>query len=335
MIPSATFPLAAAAADVPGTAGAAVQTGSDAMRQFLDLFSKEALLSYAGIGVRILIVVLLTLLVRQIVCRMIEKVFRNRVTMTISHKDAREMEEKRLQTLSKLFKSIASYTLYFIAAITCLDMVGFSVTTILAGAGILSLAVAFGAQSVVQDLMSGIFIVLENQYAVGEYVQIDNIQGQVREIGMKTTKVLTADGELMIIANGSIGRVVNYSRAAQRGYVDVGIAYEEDLTRVFAVLEQACAEVSARYADDFEETPHVLGVTDFADSAVMVRLSFTAWHWQQLVIERALRQAVKTALDTAGVEIAYPKVELITPHAGPAGAEPSAPNRKGEEPQCP
>ena len=190
-------------------------------------------------------------------------------------------------------------------------MIGFSVTTIIAGAGVVSLAVAFGAQSIVQDLMSGIFIVLEDQYAVGEYVQIDTVQGQVKEIGMKTTKVQTVDGHLMIIANGSIGKVINYSRAAQRGFVDVGIAYEENLEHAIAVMQQACDKVAQQYQDDLEEQPNVVGAIALADSAVTVRATFTAWNWKQLPIERELRKEIKTALEAANVEISYPKIQLV------------------------
>lgn len=289
----------------------ALQPDPEVTKYIFNLFSKEALLGYAGILIKIMIVLLLMLLVRRLVCHFIDKLFRNRLTMGLSKSDAISLEEKRLHTLAKLFKSIASYIIYFIAAITCLDMIGFSVTTILAGAGVVSLAVAFGAQSIVQDLMSGIFIVLENQYAVGEIVQIDTVQGKVREIGMKTTKIETADGQLMIIANGSIGRVVNYSRAAQRGSVEVGIAYEEDIDHAMEVMQEACARVAERYQEDLEEDPNVVGVVALADSAVTVRATFTAWNWKQLVIERELRKEIKDTLEQAQVEIAYPKIQLL------------------------
>lgn len=288
-----------------------LQPDPEVTKYLFGLFSKEALWSYAGIAVKIIIVVILVLLIRQIACHLIDKLFRNRLTMTLSKNDAVALEEKRLHTLSKLFKSIVSYVLYFIGIITCLDMIGFSVTTIIAGAGVVSLAVAFGAQSIVQDLMSGIFIVLEDQYAVGEYVQIDTVQGQVKEIGMKTTKVQTVDGHLMIIANGSIGKVINYSRAAQRGFVDVGIAYEENLEHAIAVMQQACDKVAQQYQDDLEEQPNVVGAIALADSAVTVRATFTAWNWKQLPIERELRKEIKTALEAANVEISYPKIQLV------------------------
>ena len=288
-----------------------LQPDPEVTKYLFGLFSKEALWSYAGIAVKIMIVIILVLLIRQIACHLIDKLFRNRLTMTLSKNDAVALEEKRLHTLSKLFKSIVSYVLYFIGIITCMDMIGFSVTTIIAGAGVVSLAVAFGAQSIVQDLMSGIFIVLEDQYAVGEYVQIDTVQGQVKEIGMKTTKVQTVDGHLMIIANGSIGKVINYSRAAQRGFVDVGIAYEENLEHAIAVMQQACDKVAQQYQDDLEEQPNVVGAIALADSAVTVRATFTAWNWKQLPIERELRKEIKTALEAANVEISYPKIQLV------------------------
>ncbi|MBP3341278.1 MAG: mechanosensitive ion channel family protein [Peptococcaceae bacterium] len=264
-----------------------------------------------GIFIKIGMVLLVMVIAKKLITTFIDNLFHNKLLTNASKNDALDLEEKRLHTLSKLFKSIATYVIYFIAIITCLDMVGFSVTTILAGAGVLSLAVAFGAQSIVEDLMSGIFIVLENQYSVGEYVQIDGIQGIVREIGMKTTKVQTYDGQLMIIKNGSIGTVINYSRSAQRGYVEVGIAYEENIQNAINVIEQACAVITAQYTAELDETPNVQGVTELADSSVVIRTTFTAWNWQQLVIERALRQTIKEELDKAGVEISYPKVQLV------------------------
>lgn len=274
------------------------------------LFSKEALLGYVGTLIKILVVVALILILRRIACHVIDKMFRNRITMTLSQKDA--LEEKRLHTLSKLFKSIVSYVLYFVAIISCLDMIGFSVTTIIAGAGVVSLAVAFGAQSIVQDLMSGIFIVLENQYAVGDYVQIDGIDGQVKEIGMKTTKVQTWNGELLIISNGSIGRVINYSRAPQRGYAEVGIAYEEDIDTATTVIQQACDRVGERHKAELDLLPVVQGVTALADSSVVIRVQFTILDWlNKPVVERELRKEMKEALNAANIEIAYPKVQLV------------------------
>lgn len=274
------------------------------------LFSKEALLGYVGTLIKILVVVALILILRRIACHVIDKMFRNRITMTLSQKDA--LEEKRLHTLSKLFKSIVSYVLYFVVIISCLDMIGFSVTTIIAGAGVVSLAVAFGAQSIVQDLMSGIFIVLENQYAVGDYVQIDGIDGQVKEIGMKTTKVQTWNGELLIISNGSIGRVINYSRAPQRGYAEVGIAYEEDIDTATTVIQQACDRVGERHKAELDLLPVVQGVTALADSSVVIRVQFTILDWlNKPVVERELRKEMKEALNAANIEIAYPKVQLV------------------------
>lgn len=279
------------------------------------LISPVTLANIAALLVQFLLVILIVMVVRKIILRMIDTVMNNRLTAILTNSDKiSSIEEKRLDTLRKLFKSIVSYVLYFIAILTCLDMVGIKVTTILAGAGILSLAVAFGAQSVVQDLMSGLFIVLENQYAVGEYVKIGQTLGKVEEIGMKTTKLSTYNGEVLVIPNGKISELINYSRRPQRASVEVGIAYEEDLDNAIAVLAQACAVINQRFTEVLDEQAHVLGVTELADSAVIIRLTFTALDWQQAVIERELRKLVKDTLDAEGVEIAYPKLQLMPSH---------------------
>ena len=269
------------------------------------------LLSSVGIFIKICIVLIVMLIAKKVITGFIDNLFHNKLSASMKQNENIPLEEKRLKTLSTLFKSIATYVIYFIAIITCLDMVGFSIMTILAGAGVVSLAVAFGAQSIVEDLMSGIFIVLENQYSVGEFVSIDGILGTVSEIGMKTTKVLTESGELMIIRNGSVGTVINYSRHAQRRFVTVGIAYEENIENAKAVIQHACDIIGERYKDDFDQLPYVQGVTDLADSSVVIRTTFTSWNWTQDPISRALRQEIKEQLDNAGVEISYPKVQIV------------------------
>ena len=282
------------------------QTVLDGMNLLTNL-----LLSSVGIFIKICIVLIVMLIAKKVITGFIDNLFHNKLSASMKQNENIPLEEKRLKTLSKLFKSIATYVIYFIAIITCLDMVGFSIMTILAGAGVVSLAVAFGAQSIVEDLMSGIFIVLENQYSVGEFVSIDGILGTVSEIGMKTTKVLTESGELMIIRNGSVGTVINYSRHAQRRFVTVGIAYEENIENAKAVIQHACDIIGERYKDDFNQLPYVQGVTDLADSSVVIRTTFTSWNWTQDPISRALRQEIKEQLDNAGVEISYPKVQIV------------------------
>lgn len=251
--------------------------------------------------------------IRKIALKTVDKVMQNRLTATLTGSTrAGTLEEKRVHTLQKLFKSAISYSLYFIGIITCLSLLGVDITAVIAGAGILSLAVAFGAQSIVQDLMSGLFIILENQYAVGEYVKIGSIIGKVEEIGLKTTKISTYNGEIMVIPNGKIAELSNYSRRAQRGFVDVGIAYEENIDQAISVIETACAQINQEFAEIIEEPATVLGVTDLAASSVNLRTTFTVFQWKQVPVERALRKAIKEALDQAEIEIAYPKVEIIS-----------------------
>ena len=281
--------------------------------QFLaSLISVEALLDYAGVLIKIVLVVVIIMAIKRILIKTVDSVLQNKVTMTMAKSDKFDgIEEKRLTTLGKLFKSIIAYSLYFIAIITVLDMIGIKITTVLAGAGIVSLAVAFGAQSIVKDLMSGLFIILENQYAVGEYVNIDGTVGKVTEIGMKTTKIATYEGEMMVIPNGNIGQLVNYSRDAQRGTVDVGVAYEENIDNAIRVINEACEKVNLEYPTQISEHAAVLGVVELADSSVVIRATFTAYNWEHFKIERELRKAIKDEMDEQGVEISYPKLRLM------------------------
>lgn len=278
-----------------------------------NLVSPETVFDFTAVLIQIMIIMAIIAALRKIAMKLIDTIMRNRLTISIAQSERiSTLEEKRLLTLTKLIKSIVSYFLYFIGIITILDMLGIKVTAILAGAGVLSLAVAFGAKSMIEDLMSGLFILLENQYAVGEYVKIGDVVGKVEEIGMKTTKIATYNGEILIISNGEIGRLINYSRHAQRGNVDVGVAYEVDIQAAIDVLKDACDIINAQYDDILDEKANVLGIVELADSAVVLRMTFTVFDWKQLAVERCLRRISKEMLDDAQIEIAYPKIQLLS-----------------------
>lgn len=287
----------------------AADTGAE-LGLLTGLFSTDFLNKLLALSIRIILLCILVFLVRNLLRAIVDKLMTNRVTTQINEKTGRDTG--RISTLQRLIKSIINYVLYFFLAMSILDMLGINITAILAGVGIVSLAVAFGAQSIVQDLISGIFIIVENQYAVGEYIKIGDTIGKVEEIGMKTTKILSYNGELLTIRNGDIQTVINYSRHAQRRNVDVGIAYEENIEHAIAVVEQACLKINeGEYAPFLDEPCHALGVFELADSSVVIRATFTAFDWKQMYIEMALRQAIKETLCSEKVEIAYPKLQIL------------------------
>lgn len=287
------------------------QENSAQIAFFSKIFSDDWLSKLLSISIQIIFILILTILLKHLLHTVIDKLMSNKITNQIGERTGRDTN--RLSTLRKLSKSIVTYILYFFAAVSILDALGINITAVLAGAGIASLAVAFGAQSIVQDLISGIFIIVENQYDVGEYIKISDTIGKVEEIGMKTTKISSYNGEVLTIPNGKIQTVINYSRHAQRRNVDVGVAYEEDTTHAMAAVEAACQKINeSTFAQYLDEKCHALGVFELADSSVVIRATFTAFDWKQASVEMALRKEIKDTLDDLKVEISYPKLQLMS-----------------------
>jgi len=220
---------------------------------------------------------------------------------------SRRLDERRARTLAALLQSILRYTVDFLAVLAVFQVFDIPTASFLAGAGIVGLALGFGAQNLVRDMITGFFIIYEDQYAVGDYVTIGGLSGVVEEMGLRVTKLRDFSGDLHIIPNGAIDKTTNHSRGAVRALVDVGVAYEEDLDRALAVLDRVCKQVAAQHADVLVEGPSVLGVTDLGRNEV--RISILAMtkplqHWQ---IERELRRRIKDSFAAEGIEIPYQK----------------------------
>lgn len=237
----------------------------------------------------------------------IDRIFKDRHNL----KERFKFEQRRVETISKLLKNLLSYILYFIAVITILDIFQVPVVSVLAGAGILGLAVGFGAQSLVKDIISGFFIIFEDLYAVGEYITIGNKSGVVEEIGLKTTKIRAWTGELYMIPNGSIQEVTNFNRGSMRSVVEIGIAYEEDLNKAIKVIEKVCANVAEEMQDVIDEVPSVVGVTALSDSGVNIRVTATTKGLNHWALERKLRQRIKEEFELEGIKVPYPRRVVI------------------------
>lgn len=216
------------------------------------------------------------------------------------------IEEKRAATLRALLKSVLRYAVYFVIAIAILDEFNVSTASILAGAGVAGLAVGFGAQSLVKDVISGFFIIFENQFAVGEHVKINGAEGMVEELGLRVTKIKAWGGELHIIPNGQITEVVNFSRGNMRAAVEVAIAYEEDIGRALTVIKEVSRQL-AQECDDIVEGPTVQGVTGLGDSRVTIGVVAFTTPLSQWDVERELRRRIKEAFDREGIQAPPPR----------------------------
>ncbi len=225
------------------------------------------------------------------------------------------LEERRAQTLGVLLRSILMYVVYFVAGLMVLETFAVPTGSILASAGIAGLAVGFGAQNLVRDVITGFFIIFEDQFSVGEYVSVAGVTGVIEEMGLRTTKVREWTGQLHIIPNGEIGKVTNYNRGKMLALVNVGIAYEEDVDKAVEVLrktsEQAYKDMAA-----IVDVPVVQGVVELADSAVVIRTIAQTVPGEQWAVERELRKLFKQALDANGIEIPYPRRVIIPGDGG-------------------
>ncbi len=220
-------------------------------------------------------------------------------------------DRNRAITLSSLLKSVIMYTVYFMAGISILDLFDVPLQGVLTGAGIVGLAVGFGAQNLVRDVITGFFIIFENHFTVGEYITTAGVSGIVEEVGLRATKIRDFGGQLHILPNGQITQVTNYNRGSMRAMVDVGIAYEEDIDLAVAVLEEVCREVNRDLAEIITEAPHVLGVQAFGPSELTIRIIAKTKPMEQWRVERELRKRIKEAFDRRGIEIPYPRQVFI------------------------
>lgn len=229
--------------------------------------------------------------------------------------------DNRAQTLAGLLKSVLRYVVYFVAAMSIIEIfIPNAAKTILTGAGILGLAVGFGAQNLVRDIITGFFILFEDQYSVGEYVTIAGVTGTVEEIGMRVTKVRESGGQLHIIPNGIISQVANYNRGSMLSMVEIGISYDENIDRVIAVLKSMSAEFAKTWAEDLVEGPDVIGVVRFGESDVVIRLTAKTKPMRQWEIERQLRKSIKEVFDQEGIKIPYPRRVFVNTAGGGSNA---------------
>lgn len=222
-------------------------------------------------------------------------------------------KEHRKQTVAKVTLSITKYIIGIGLILALLTIWGINVLPAIAGLGIAGLVIGLGAQKFINDLISGFFIIFENQFDVGDWVQIDGFMGQVVDIGLKTTQVKNFKGELRIFNNGSIDPVSNFNRFDSLAIVDFGIAYKEDVAAAINVLMKELPALRQEQPNMLED-PRVLGVTDLANSSVNLRVVCLVRPMEQWGIERAMRQRIKEILVNNKIEIPFPQVVVHDAH---------------------
>jgi small conductance mechanosensitive channel len=259
-----------------------------------------------------ILIIILTLIALGIANRIIERAFDNARHMNkikgININDD-EASLKRLETLKIATKSITKMIIVVIGSITVLGQF-VDITGMLAVAGVGSIVIGLGAQSLISDIVAGFSIIYENHFAVGDYVTINNVSGFIEEISIRSTKYLDFNGDLHIINNSSINFCTNHSRSDNRSDFLVGIAYEEDVDRAMEIMKEECKTVYESEKELWLKEPIVLGIEGLDASAVNVKIGVFTNPVDGFAGRSLMQSAIKKRMENEGIEISYNKLVL-------------------------
>jgi small conductance mechanosensitive channel len=227
--------------------------------------------------------------------------------------------EQRLEALTSVMRSVVSFAILLVAVLMILGELGVELGPLIAGAGIIGVALGFGSQSLVRDFLSGLFILVEDQFGVGDIVNLDGTtSGVVEAVSLRTTRLRAVDGTVWHVPNGEIRRVGNMSQHWSRALLDIEVAYATDLARAQEVIRDIARAVWREDADVLEE-PEVWGVEELGPNGIVIRLVVKTTPSEQWRVSRALRERLKDAFDAEGIEIPFPQ-QTIWHRADPARA---------------
>jgi len=270
-------------------------------------------------GVPIAIVILVAYLVNRISKVLTPLLVRRTIKVKGKGKRAREELDKRAHTLSSFLNPAIGAIIIIIAIFMILSELGIDITPLLAGAGVAGIAVGFGAQTLIKDFIGGIFVVLEDQYDVGDVVRIAGIAGLVEDISLRRTVLRDLDGIVHSIPNSEVTTASNYTRDWSRVNLDIPVAYGEDLDRVTEVLNKVGEELAEDdvFGPMIIGAPRVLRVQNFGDSGIDIKMLAETKPLKQWDVTGELRKRVKKAFDKEGIEIPWPHVKLYLGQSQP------------------
>ena len=254
-----------------------------------------------------IIMILIYIVVAWVAIKVINKIIAEFFKM---HNKSKKGNKKRSKTLVSLIQNIVKYIIWFIIVTTILSKFGISVEGIIASAGVVGIAVGFGAQTVVKDVITGFFIIFENQFDVGDYVKINSAgatvaEGTVSSIGLRSTSIKTISGELTVLPNGSMGEVTNYSVIEGTSIVDLPIAVDEDIDKVETLLNEFLATLTSKYYL-FVSAPTVLGVDDITRDQMTLRITAETIPGEGTTGARILRKELQRYMKMKNIKAPQP-----------------------------
>ena len=291
-----------------------------------------------GVPLRLLALILIALIIRYILHKLIKRL----VARTVERPPPKEVlgstqaarivfgstgayserRALRAQTMGSVLRSIVTITIGAIVIVMALDILGYSIGPLLASAGIAGVALGFGAQNLVKDFLAGASMLLEDQYGVGDVVDMGEASGVVEAVSLRVTRLRSVDGTVWYVRNGEVMRLGNSSQDWARAVIDVAVAYESDTAHVRRLLEQIAGELAAEdaWSDLILEDPEVWGVEQLDVDRIIVRLVVKTRPLEQWKVARELRERIKRRFDLEGIEIPLPQRSLWIKQEGPAGA---------------
>jgi small conductance mechanosensitive channel len=247
---------------------------------------------------------ILIIIVALILEKTIEKIIDN-----ASIKGRTELEKKKRMTIVLLLKNISKYIIAIIAVVAILDVYGFDTTSLVAGLGVAGVVIGLALQDALKDIIGGINIIMDNYYVVGDLVEFEDFRGTVKEFGLKTTKIQSAKGEMLIVANRNIDKIINLSQKKAVIYLDIPTAYESDEKLVEKALNNALQKLKKDERVYSNDTTY-LGINEFSASSINHLLQIKCNQGTQYAIRRLALKLVKEEYDKNGIKIPYDQIEV-------------------------
>ena len=217
--------------------------------------------------------------------------------------------QRRKRTVARVIRSVTKYTIGILSILIVLSIWGVNVAPALAGLGILGLVIGLGAQKFINDLIAGFFIIFEHHFDVGDKIEVKGFKGEVIDIGLKTTKIKNWKNEILILSNGEIASLINFSKDLSVASIDFSISYKEDMQKTIDLLNMELPKLR-KLMPEIVEDPTVLGVINLNSSGVDMRVTCKTLNEQHYGVERAIRKRIKELLDENNIEIPFPQLVI-------------------------
>lgn len=270
------------------------------------------LITIFRIPLRIFIITWITYILIRLSYALIAKLNSTLTNSYVLSNEANHRVQLRVTTIADLFRGIVAFFWVCSGVIATLMVMGINVAPLLAGAGILGLAFSFASQSLIKDALNGFFIILEDQYAVGDVIKVGEVSGLVEKLNLRITQLRDGEGRLITIPNSAIQIVANHSNGWSRSDIRIPIAYNSDIDRAIDVIKEVNEAINQEdiWQEKILELPQVLGVEDFAERGLIIRVWIKTKPLKQWEVSREFRRRVKIALEQAGIPLPIPQQQI-------------------------